>query len=367
MKVQHSGQAVQKRHGGKLLFYHAIAWSIFIVYELSLLYVLSGYNLNYNIWWAFIFPYIINISFFYAAVALIGWSVKKGKWWPILLAGGYFCLISVGHFLMILNNWVFLSKGEDLITYATKSMDAIAHARHIWRFLYFSLFSGAFWYTRRFFQNLQKLRETEATVFRQEQARADMEVKLVKTHNAFLQSQVNPHLIFNALNFIQNEVREASPEAAESVITLADIMRYSLNGTKEDGNVLLEEELEQIGNLIRINQARFSNRLHLQLKITGDITGAHIMPLTLVPLVENMFKYAELMDEHEPARILVKVENGTLIFETLNRKKKTIQYKTPGIGISNLRERLLARYPNRFTLESMDKGDHFHVKMEITL
>ena len=367
MAIQHSGEVVQKRNGGKLLFYHVIAWSIFIIYEVSLVFVLSGYNLDYNIWWGFIFPYIVNISFFYAVVALISWSLTKGKWWPVYLTACYFCLLALGHFLMILNNWVFLAKGEDLFTYATSSMGDVAHARHIWRFLYYTLFSGAFWYTRRFFQNLQQLRKTEATVFRQEQARAEMEVQLVKTHNAFLQSQVNPHLIFNALNFIQNEVREASPEAAESVITLADIMRYSLNGTKEDGNVLLEEEVEQIGNLIRINQARFSNRLHLHLKISGDISTVHIMPLTLIPLVENMFKYAELMDAENPARILIKVENGKVIFETSNRKKTTIQYKTPGIGIANLRERLEARYPGRFTLESMDRDDHFQVKLELTL
>lgn len=367
MAVQRLEKDILKKARGKLLLYHAVAWSVFIAYEVGMVYVQGGYHLNYNITWGFIIPYIINISFFYINAALLGWSVKKGKWWAAFYLITLLLQWVVYSGFMTANNWFFLSKkGESYVTYL-RGADPTIIIRHSWRFIYFTLFSCAFWYTRRFFQNLQRLRETEARAFLQEQAKAEMEVQLVKTQNAFLQSQVNPHLIFNALNFIQNEVREASPEAAESVITLADIMRYSLNGTKEGGSVLLEEELEQIGNLIRINQARFSNRLHLQLKITGDITGVHIMPLTLIPLVENMFKYAELMDADDPARILIKMEHGKIIFETRNRKKTTIQYKTPGIGISNLRERLEARYSGKFTLESMDMDDHFQVKLEITL
>lgn len=367
MAIQFSDGVIQKRFRGRFILYHILAWSVFIFYEMCMVYVQSGYNLNYNILWGFIIPYIINISYFYTNAWTISRVVKAGKWWPLIYIPAFLLEWAAYILLMTGNNWVFLSKpGESYFTYQSNSEFAVI-VRHSWRFVYFSLFSSAYWYTRRFFQNLQKLRATEARVFRQEQAKAEMEVQLMKTRNAFLQSQVNPHLIFNALNFIQNEVREASPEAAESVITLADIMRYSLNGTKEDGNVLLEEEVEQIGNLIRINQARFSNRLHLHLKISGDISTVHIMPLTLIPLVENMFKYAELMDAENPARILIKVGNGKVIFETRNRKKTTIQYKTPGIGITNLRERLEARYPGRFTLESMDIEDHFQVKLELTL
>ena len=360
-----------EKTGGKyrfrLLLYHALAWSVFIIYEMCMVYVQSGYHLNYNIGNGFVIPYIINIAYFYTNAWTIEKVVRSGKWWPLIFFPVFLLEWVLYTFLMTFNNWLYLSaEGESYFTYQSNEELAII-VRHSWRFVYFSLFSSAYWYTRRFFQNLQQLRAAEGRVFRQEQAKAEMEVQLMKTRNAFLQSQVNPHLIFNALNFIQNEVREASPEAAESVITLADIMRYSLNGTKEDGNVLLEEEVEQIGNLIRINQARFSNRLHLHLKISGDISTVHIMPLTLIPLVENMFKYAELMDVENPARILIKVENGKVIFETSNRKKTTIQYKTPGIGIANLRERLEARYPGRFTLESMDRDDRFQVKLELTL
>lgn len=360
------GIIAQKIHKIRLPLYHILAWAVFILYEMCMVYVQSGYHLNYNIGNGFVIPYIINIAYFYINAWTIDNVVKRGKWWPLVFLPVFLLEWLIYTFLMTFNNWLYLAKdGESYFSYQSNEELAIV-VRHSWRFIYFFLFSSAFWYTRRFFQNLQKLRATEARAFRQEQAKAEMKVQLMKTRNAFLQSQVNPHLIFNALNFIQNEVRKASPEAAESVITLADIMRYSLNGTKEDGSVLLEEELEQIGNLIRINQARFSNRLHLQLKITGDITGVHIMPLTLIPLVENMFKYAELMDAEDPARILIKVAHGKIIFETRNRKKTTIQYKTPGIGITNLRERLEARYSGRFTLESLDMDDHFQVKLELT-
>jgi LytS/YehU family sensor histidine kinase len=211
------------------------------------------------------------------------------------------------------------------------------------------------------------MKEIEQKALIEEKERQRLELELVSSQNAFLQAQINPHLLFNTLNFIHSEVQEVSETASQAIITLSDMMRYSLVENTMDGKVSLEKEIEQIENLIRINQYRFNNKLCLRLDVEGEFETARIVPLVLVPFVENLFKYADLTDASNPANVRLSVKDGIMEFSTFNKKRKTISFSSPGIGINNIRTRLQSTYGDRFSLELDEHDSDFSVYLKIIL
>jgi LytS/YehU family sensor histidine kinase len=150
---------------------------------------------------------------------------------------------------------------------------------------------------------MKRIDDLENTQLRNELQNQALEKALLATENAYLKSQINPHFLLNTLNFLYNSVSKLSEKIADSVMTLSDIMRYALTNADEDGKVKLESEIEHISNFIKLNQARFNQRLCIELLMEGDPEGLRIIPLVLITLAENVFKYGDLLSESYPAKI----------------------------------------------------------------
>ena len=102
----------------------------------------------------------------------------------------------------------------------------------------------------------------------------------ITTEKKFLLTQINPHFLYNTLNFFYSKALIVSPPLADSILLLSDIMRYSLQ-LKENryGMVLLQNEVNHIYNIIKINQYRFSNKLNINFYLTGELETVCIAPL----------------------------------------------------------------------------------------
>lgn len=350
----------------KQLFYHIIGWLTFITYEVSFVTLLKGGNRDVSIWVDYILPYFINISLFYFH-AFLTMQICFGRIQNkiILFIFLLFLELSVYLLLMGIINSDFLNSKTHFISlfYSTK----IKFIEQSWRGIYFLIFSTAFWLIYKSFKNEQMLKEAEKTALLRQQEKKELELKLISTQNAFLQSQINPHLLFNTLNFIHSEVQQISSKASDAIIVLSDMMRYSLADTKTDGKVELEREIEQINNLIRINQLRFTNKLCINFTSEGEFHHSRIIPLLLLPFVENLFKYAELTNEMNPVQIHIKLNENFLYFETVNKKRKTINLHSSGIGIENVKTRLTSYYLNRFSLSINNSQSTFSVNLKIDL
>jgi sensor histidine kinase YesM len=338
---------------------------VFIAYEVSIVFVVEGASGHHSPLRLFIVPYALNIILFYvhAGVALnYCFSNEKRK---VLL----FVLIAVFELSIYILFISLLQTGSGtkkrfLIFYFTND---VFFARTVWRGIYFMIFSTAYWVINRSFKRIQKMKEIERKALMEEKERQRLELELVSSKNAFLQAQINPHLLFNTLNFIHSEVQEVSETASEAIITLSDMMRYSLVENKMDGKVALQKEVEQIENLIKINQYRFNNKLSLELNTKGEFDAIRIVPLLLVPFVENVFKYADLTDAAHPATINLHVENEVMEFSTINQKRKTVSFSSPGIGINNVKTRLQSSYKDSFSLQLKDSESIFSVYLKIIL
>jgi sensor histidine kinase YesM len=200
----------------------------------------------------------------------------------------------------------------------------------------------------------------------QQQLRAQ-ERGLLEADIAFLKSQINPHFLFNALNFLYAQVYPLSEPTAKSVLLLSDIMRYALNEGGEQGKVMLDKELQYLRNYIALNQLRFGNTLQVQFEVSGSTQFLLILPLVLITFVENCFKHGELFDPAHPVLIQVRVQENQLTFFTSNRKRTgPVEFST-GIGLDNTRRRLQAIYPDRHQLTIHDTPDTYATHLNLTL
>lgn len=102
-----------------------------------------------------------------------------------------------------------------------------------------------------------------------------------------LQSQINPHFLYNTLECIRSQALiNGYEEMADMVETLSRYYRYCVSNRKD--YVLLEEELENIQNYFKIQQYRFEDRFSLQVCIMDStVYKAAIPKMTLQPIVEN--------------------------------------------------------------------------------
>jgi len=171
-----------------------------------------------------------------------------------------------------------------------------------------------------------------------------------------LQSQINPHFLFNTLNTISRVITfSRSEEAIQLISALASMLRYNMGNSKL--HVTLQDELEIIKQYIFIQQYRFGERLKVDIDCSGIETSAIMIPcFTLQPLVENsiihglepkvdtgLLKIKAYMDKG--AVVIKIIDNGMGINKEkieliLSMKSKEDTGRTSSIGISNVMNRL---------------------------
>jgi sensor histidine kinase YesM len=229
----------------------------------------------------------------------------------------------------------------------------------LWGQLIFSFFSSGYYYANQSIMNARKLQQMEAE-------KHIVEKEKIKAEYAFLRAQINPHFLHNTLNFFYAKTLMVSEELSEGILTLCEIMRYSLNSSTDADFVPLSREIEHVNNVIRINQLRFSNRLQVSFIIDGDIDSVKIIPLVIITLVENAFKHGDLNDEKIPLTLQLTVTADNQIwFSTFNKKKKGPKEPSHGIGLDNTIKRLGAMYGDQYDLRFTDEGDTYAVTLVI--
>jgi two-component system LytT family sensor kinase len=182
---------------------------------------------------------------------------------------------------------------------------------------------------------------------------------------ALLRSQVNPHFLFNTLNNIYSLVYRKSEDAPAAVMKMSAIMRYMLFDAAAD-KVLLEKEIEYLKSFIELQQLRTRQKDFVSLTIRGGLEGRTIVPMLLIPFVENAFKHGNKGAPSPGIIISLTAEPGRIHFEISNYIKKNIEVSPDyvrGIGLNNVRRRLELLFPGKHTLETWEDQDMYHVKL----
>lgn len=105
-----------------------------------------------------------------------------------------------------------------------------------------------------------------------------------------LQSKINPHFLYNALNSITSLIHEQPNLAEEMTIKLAKLFRYSLNSTEENFSVI-NEEIEIVKLYLDIEKIRFQHKLNVSIEVDEELKSELIPRFLIQPLVENSIKH----------------------------------------------------------------------------
>jgi len=182
-----------------------------------------------------------------------------------------------------------------------------------------------------------------------------------------LKHQINPHFLFNSLSFIYAKVIKLDKETADSILMLANIMRYALGkSARIDGTVNIMDELEHMKNVIEINQRRHNHQLNIHYDEQIDDQSINIVPLVLITLVENAFKHGDLYDPVHGLQIKINTSFNELSFDISNKKGKGVKELSNGIGLQNISQQLSLTYGNRSEFQIEDSEMHFSVSLKIT-
>ena len=184
-------------------------------------------------------------------------------------------------------------------------------------------------------------------------------ILLQESHFRSLQSQINPHFLFNTLNTLSKKAYlEGSEELSDLLVSVADLLRYNLK--QIDRSVTLRDELIIVNQYMEIQKARFTDRLQLQLEIDDSCIHVAIPALTLQPIIENAVIYAvepnfegglisiRVIDENE--YVLVEIEDDgigmseEIITQILMERQVQTAGHSTGIGFSNVVKRLRLFY-----------------------
>lgn len=129
---------------------------------------------------------------------------------------------------------------------------------------------------------------------RREKAKTAIEKRLVETKLEALQSQMNPHFIFNSLNSIQNFIiSNETHEALKYMGDFSKLIRQTLNNSSKS-KISLEEEIEYLNTYIELENLRRNIKVNVKMIVDDEIDTyeAEVPPMILQPFVENVFVHA---------------------------------------------------------------------------
>lgn len=343
-----------KKLSKKELRIHAFCWSIYIFMEVVLAWAMTGKFSNPL---HYFFFYVLNIGMFYfhslwiMPILYSSTSYRKVRFSLGLLSE---ILLYLGAASLI--NLLLTGLGQ-------RATALVFNIRYIgvtiWRATFFIMYGTGFFFLKNYLKKkdmeMQKALEIER-----------LRLQLITAEKDFLRSQINPHLLFNTLNFIKNATRQNPGNARKAITGLSDLMEYALEDSKNDV-VSLARELEQVENMIQLNQLRFEQQLNMSyIKEISD-GQAEIIPIVLLTLVENIFKHGIFNDPDYPAIIEVRSSNGEIYFATSNLTKYSGEKRGSCTGLSNISARLAPAYPGRYSFEYGMNGANFETELKISL
>lgn len=187
-----------------------------------------------------------------------------------------------------------------------------------------------------------------------------------------LQSQINPHFLYNTLDIIvwmiENEKKQ---EAVKVVTALARFFRISLS--KGKSIITVRDELEHIRNYLTIQQMRFKNKFIYEIEAGEEVMDLACLKLMLQPLVENAIYHGmEFMDGDGEIHVKVQRQEDDLWIEvcdnglgmTPEQAKSLLGEKPPvpskrgsGIGVKNVNERIRLYFGESYGLVIISEPD----------
>lgn len=189
-----------------------------------------------------------------------------------------------------------------------------------------------------------------------------------ETELKFLKSQINPHFLFNSLNSIYFLIDRQNMEARQTLLQFSDLLRYQLYECNAD-TIEIEKEVAYLKDYIRLQQLRKDHSYDVRVD-AEPLQGFRLVPLLLVPFVENAFKH---ISHHNDGGNFVHIEllrKGDVFYfrseNSIDPSQKNTESRS-GIGLANVQRRLDLLYPGKHHLIMDQVNGNFKVELQLTL
>lgn len=342
----------------KNVIIHIIVWLVYILYELITIFQVGGLEIH---WCETLLNFSLYAVLFYvsAAYVLPKFYAKRRY---VLLTLSIVIIFTCFTYLRYLLKVSVVPYLSDSMTYPFESIRKFM-AETLWRGGYFIMLSFGYWFAKNLIKREREKKEGLRKIRLMEKGLKEAEIRHLK-------NQINPHFLFNTLNLIYDKVNEFSESAGQAIVSLSDLMRYSMKPAEVGSKAYLEDEVQHLKNYIIINQLRFNHKLHVNFNIRGNLKYRLIIPLLLITFVENCFKHGELFDPENEVSIDLDVTDDHLTFKTRNKKKavKSQHFnESTGIGQENAIQRLKMEYGDDYSLQIEDTDTFHRVELRLNI
>jgi two-component system sensor histidine kinase YesM len=195
------------------------------------------------------------------------------------------------------------------------------------------------------------------------------ETNLRKTELKALQSQINPHFLYNTLDSIQWMCEKGdNRRAVEMVSALAKLFRISISKGREF--IPIEQELIHVENYLIIQSFRFKDKFEYHIEVEGDVSRYYCNKITFQPIVENAIIHGvgDLCDDDGEIWVRARVERDRVVFEIEDNgigmsKEQCAKLLASdaadnfGIGVKNVKDRLHIYFGDRAGLSIESEED----------
>jgi two-component system LytT family sensor kinase len=198
--------------------------------------------------------------------------------------------------------------------------------------------------------------------------------RLARAELRALRAQISPHFIYNALAAVASFIHSRPEEARELLIEFSEFIRYAF--ARQRPYVTLADELQYVEKYLRLEQARFGERLRVRVQVDPAVLPAVVPVLSLQPLVENAVRHGT--DEAGSHDLLIEILGQDLGADALVRVRDTgpgmspaaaraaLEGRTSGIGLGNVHRRLESSFGSGYGLaiESVE-GEGTEVRLTV--
>ncbi|MFY0651850.1 MAG: histidine kinase [Cyclobacteriaceae bacterium] len=332
---------------------YALAWSLICVVHVVLFYFYYGFKLEI----AFYDAFVHNVLF--ALVAPGFWYIvrfsntEKGDY--LALMGTHVVAIATTTLLWSYLSWFVLTE----LFYDVDKYLQFLDQTFVWRLIigvvFYSLIILIF-YLIQYYLDLQEKSNREF----------ELKALLNESELNMLKSQINPHFIFNSLNSISALTISMPQKAQEMVIKLSDFLRYAVGKDTSEMNSL-SDEIENIARYLDIEKVRFGDKLVFDNQVENDSADVMVPNLILQPLFENAIKYGvyESLEKVTISLSCERMDDMLHIRISNNYDADAVAQKGAGIGLENIRKRLLLTYQRTDLLSIENTDSTFAVILKI--
>ncbi|WP_316765955.1 sensor histidine kinase [Pedobacter frigiditerrae] len=341
---------------------HILIWSLYMVIEALSIGIIYSIFHNAII---YISHYLIVVIFFYIhADICLPWVIKQGKqiWFTLLVLA-----LELPIYVMIQYLVSYVLEINGFKTGIELKLDVNFVSRNLYRGLLFLCFSTGYYYLKTYLKERKRTADLEKEKLEKIIQQQKIEQELVIAKNAFLKAQINPHFLFNTLDFIYHSVNKHSETAGEAVIRLAQMMRFAIDSDEMEQTIYLTDEIEQVENLLYLYQIRKNSELNLHFAYSEEVKRLRLIPLVVLTLVENIFKHGDISNADDIAFVNLEIKNDLLIIQTVNLINHNTIKDSNNSGLNNTQKRLNYAYGDEIIFKHEVINKHFKVDIKIPI